>query len=71
MFMSAFKAVHSEFDDPEDSLAKAQTLYDKVMTSEKHRDFIVEQYPDARYDFAKGRWYVMRNGKKNWIEVTQ
>jgi len=71
MFLDAYKAAHDPLADPEENITAAQELYNKLQTSDKNREVIQEQYPDARYDFAAGKWYVVRDGKKYWVETEE
>jgi len=62
MFLDAFRAARDPLLDPQENIAAAQELYNKLQTSDKNREKILEQFPDAKYDFANGYWYVIRNG---------
>jgi len=71
MFLDAFRAARDPLLDPQENIAAAQELYNKLQTSEQNREVIQEQYPDARYDFASSKWYVVRDGKKYWVEMEE
>jgi len=71
MFLDAFRAARDPLLDPQENIAAAQELYNKLQTSDKNREFILEQEPDAKYDYGAGRWYVMHGNKKIWLAIEE